>query len=115
MSEVTAVDDPNALTGEQVGFVADLLSANARWSASIHTAALDGQERASNEWAARYLRLVQRIGLLLEEVPLDETETLLFDRLAIILDGQGHYPHSAQDQLDRYRERLERDKSAAGE
>lgn len=109
--EAPVTGDPGALTGDQARFIADLLGANARWSASIHAAALDGQERQSNDWAARYLRLVNRLEFLLGDVPLHEKETTLFERLDAILDQQSFYPDSAAEQIERYRENLERRKA----
>lgn len=99
----------DGLNGDQVKFIADILGQNARWSASIHNAALDGQERASNEWAQRYLNLVSRLeGIVLTAGKWDRG-TELFERLGNVLDAQGFYPDLASDQLEAYRERLARE------
>lgn len=108
---VEAKKDPHDLTGDQTRFIAELLGQNARWSASIHNAALDGQERASNEWAGRYLQLVRRLCFLLGDATKWDRETELFDRLDDIVGDQSFWPESAHDQLKRYRERLETEKA----
>lgn len=106
-------EDPGALTGDQARFVASLLGQNARWSASIHNAALDGQERASNEWAARYLALVQSLEFAFLALPVYERESILGERIDGILGAQSFYPDHAAEQIERYRARLEKRKAAA--
>lgn len=104
-------EDPGALSGDQARFIADLLGANARWSASIHTAALDGQERSSNEWASRYLRLIQRLDQLLRTTAHYEMKTELFDQLENLVAAQSFWPEHAAEQIERYHQRLEKDKA----
>jgi len=104
----SAPDRPG-LDGDQVAFLGRVLSANARWSASIHNAALDGQERASNEWAQRYLNLAAALDGILRHANWRETETDLYDRLARLSERQGFYPGLAAEQLEQYRERKERE------
>lgn len=101
------------LNAEEVDFVASLLTANASWSASIHNAALDGQERASNQWAARYLRLVEHLDTILLTTTNFERDTFLYDRLRDALGSQSFYPAHAGEQIERYRERLAEEKAAA--
>lgn len=103
----TQAPAPGGLTADEASFLGQVLTANANWSASIHNAALDGQERASNEWAERYLSLASLLDHLLSTATWDERETELFRRLGYLAESQGHLPSSAADQLDRYRDRLE--------
>ena len=100
-----------SMSGENVAFLTSLLAANASWSASIHNAALDGQERASNEWAARYLSLVKRVENLARRA-WRLTPTELSEELNYIAQSQGFYPDLAGDQLNRYRERQQAEKEA---
>lgn len=102
------------LNGVDNEFLVNILTANANWSASIHNAALDGQEHASNEWAARYALLAARIELLLDSTDRWEEETVLYARLGVIASEQGFWPSSASEQVARYRERLD-ERKAAGE
>jgi len=113
--ETTAeeTDDPGALSGDQARFIAEILGANARWSAGIHNAALDGQERASNEWAGRYLQLVQALDYLMADAAKWDRETDLFADLGDILSDQGYLPGSARSQLEHYQETLEKRKAEA--
>lgn len=111
MSTSAPENDPHALSGDQTRFIAELLGANARWSSAIHNAALDGQERASNEWAARYIQLVDDLGFMLAETMKWERDTELYNRLGEALDEQGWWPSSAREQLAAYRERLEKEKA----
>lgn len=109
----TAVEpeaERRGLSAGEADFLGQILTANANWSASIHNAALDGQERASNEWAQRYLNLSTALEHVLDTVQWQERDTMLFDRLARISDRQGFYPGLATDQIERYRERLESEK-----
>jgi hypothetical protein len=101
------------LSGDEVSFVAQILAANARWSASIHTAALDGQERASNEWAARYLDLVSALESVLMTTKGWELDTVLYERLGRIVDRQSFWPDHAHEQIERYRERLRKERAEA--
>lgn len=113
MTDATTTDESSADPLEGVGseFLVNILTANANWSASIHNAALDGQERASNEWAGRYLQLVRSLGILLGDLPKWEYESELYDRVDELLGDQGFWPSSAEDQILRYRERLEKEKA----
>lgn len=113
MSDILTTDESSTgpLNGVDNEFLVSILTANANWSASIHNAALDGQERASNEWAGRYLQLVRSLGFLLGDLPKWEYESELFDRVDALLGDQGFWPSSAQDQILRYRERLEKEKA----
>lgn len=108
---VEAKKDPHDLTGDQTRFIAELLGQNARWSAAIHTAALDGQERASNEWAGRYLQLVRALDYVMADAAKWDRETDLYADLDEILGDQGYLPGSARDQLEHYRETLEKRKA----
>jgi len=94
------------LTGDQVEFLGQVLTANASWSASIHELALDGQERTAAEWAERYSKLAHRLDFILRDAHKWDRETELFDRLCNTLDAQGFYPEFADESVARYRERL---------
>ena len=106
--EAEAKPVKDGLTGAELNFVGQLLTTNAAWSADIHNRALDGQERASNEWAQRYLNLVIGLERILDTTKGWERDTRLFERLNRTSAMQSFYPHQAAEQIARYEERLER-------
>lgn len=101
---------PGAST-EDSEFLVSIFAANANWSAGIHNAALDGQERASNEWAERYSRLARRLEMLLLTAGKWDRDTELFEELAILCDAQSFWPGHAEEQVECYRERIEKEKA----
>ena len=109
--EPAVAEKRGPLDGVDNEFLVSILTANATWSANIHSTALDGQERTSNEWAGRYLQLVRALGFLLADLPKWEYDSELFDRVDDLLGEQGFWPDFARDQIDRYRERLEKEKA----
>jgi hypothetical protein len=119
VTDHTAAENINplqdGLTGEQVDFLGKVLGANAAWSAGIHEAALDGQERQAAEWAQRYVALHWQLRHVLGKVPAYERETELFTALADVVDDTVWWAEHAGDAVAHHFERTQRRKAERAE
>lgn len=102
------VPTQDGLEGEQVDFLAKVLGANAAWSAAIHEAALDGQERDAAQWAQRYVALHWQIRHALRKARAYERETEMFTALADIVDDTAWWAEHAEGTIAHHFERTRR-------
>lgn len=102
------VDDvprEDGLTGEDTKFLGQVLAANASWSAAIHEAALDGQERQAAEWADRYQRLHGSLERILCRAPLFLRDTVLYNELCSLAADTGFLADLAGERVQSWGER----------